>query len=498
MKTGCMPGFKQVSTILLFMFLILPLASARGGEITESEKIISSYFESIRDKPILLRQFLLEMPKGGDLHHHVGGSVYAETLIDLAVKKGLYINRSTGVLVEPPEPGSGVDADAVVPVARAYEDDTLYERIVFAWSLYNFHPIEETANNHFFSIGSRLKMNFTEEDIGHLLSLQRRRAAAENLLYIEATAWLQQEYKQAVQKLAQTLAEQTGISDERDFLNYREKLVKQPVFKKAMTDGLEKLQKVMTHSDRQLTNEPGREVEVRFQYYIVRTASKPDVLTDIIMAFEAAKNSPLVVGINIVAPENNHTARNDYVVHMKMIAAIGSQYPGIKRSLHAGELVLGQAVPEALRFHIRDAVNVAGADRIGHGTDIAYEIDALETVKKMKDKKIAVEILLTSNEMLLGVKGNDHPFPYYVEAGVPVVLAGDDPGIMRTSQTQEFYLAATRYPLITYLDLKGFALNSIRYSFPDNRTKERLLEVLNKRFQAFEERWRAKALHSID
>jgi adenosine deaminase len=198
MKTGCMPGFKQVSTILLFMFLILPLASARGGEITESEKIISSYFESIRDKPILLRQFLLEMPKGGDLHHHVGGSVYAETLIDLAVKKGLYINRSTGVLVEPPEPGSGVDADAVVPVARAYEDDTLYERIVFAWSLYNFHPIEETANNHFFSIGSRLKMNFTEEDIGHLLSLQRRRAAAENLLYIEATAWLQQEYKQAV------------------------------------------------------------------------------------------------------------------------------------------------------------------------------------------------------------------------------------------------------------------------------------------------------------
>ena len=494
MKIGCIPGFKQASVILLFVLLIVPYSTVRGGELTESEKIISSYFEVIRGKPILLRQFLLEMPKGGDLHRHIGGSVYAETLIDLAVKKGLYINRSTGALVEPPKSGSSPDADVVVPIARAYEDDTLYERIVLAWSLYNFHPIEETANNHFFSIGSRLRMNFTEEDIGHLLSLQRQRAAAENLLYIEATAWLQQEYKQAVQKLEQTLAEQTGISDERDFLNYREKLVKQPVFKKAMTDGLEKLQKVMTHSDRQLTNEPGKEVEVRFQYYIIRAAPRLDVLTDIITAFEGAKNSPLVVGINIVAPENNHTARNDYRVHMKMIAAIGGQYPGIKRSLHAGELVLGQAVPEALRFHIRDAVNVAGADRIGHGTDIAYEIDALETVKKMKDKKIAVEILLTSNELLLGVKGNDHPFPYYVEAGVPVVLAGDDPGIMRTSHTQEFYLAASRYPLITYLDLKGFALNSIRYSFLDDRTKERLLEVLNKKFRAFEERWRGRAL----
>ncbi|MGD2089897.1 MAG: hypothetical protein PVH61_27220 [Candidatus Aminicenantes bacterium] len=31
--------------------------------------------------------------------------------------------------------------------------------------------------------------------------------------------------------------------------------------------------------------------------------------------------------------------------------------------------------------------------------DIAYETDALDTVNKMKDKKIAVEILLTSNEL---------------------------------------------------------------------------------------------------
>ncbi|MGD2088289.1 MAG: hypothetical protein PVH61_19075 [Candidatus Aminicenantes bacterium] len=489
---------KLGSVILLFVFFIVPFFSVHGVDLCESEKIISGYLEAIRGKPVLLRQFLLEMPKGGDLHHHLGGSVYAETLIQLAVKKGLYINRSTGALVNPPEPGSGVDTDAAVPIACAYKDDTLYERIVFAWSLYNFHPMEETANNHFFSIGSRVRMNFTEEDIGHLLALQRRRAAAENVLYLEATIWLQQQYRQAVKKLAQTFAAETGIRDEKDFLNYRKKLIKHPVFKKTITDVLKTLQKIMAYSDRQLRDEPGRDVEVRFQYYIVRTAPKLDVLTDIITAFETAKISPLVVGINIVAPENNHTARRDYRVHMNMIAAIGSQYPGIKRSLHAGELVLGQAVPEALRFHIRDAVNVAGADRIGHGTDIAYEIDAMETVKKMKDKKIAVEILLTSNELLLGVKGSEHPFPFYVEAGVPVVLAGDDPGMMRTTHTQEFYLAASRYPTITYIDLKGMALNSIRYSFLDNRTKERLLEVLNKKFQSFEEKWWAKALHSID
>ncbi|MGD2089896.1 MAG: hypothetical protein PVH61_27215 [Candidatus Aminicenantes bacterium] len=54
--------------ILLFIFLIVPYFSVHGVKLTESEKIISAYFEAIRGKPILLRQFLLEMPKGGDLH----------------------------------------------------------------------------------------------------------------------------------------------------------------------------------------------------------------------------------------------------------------------------------------------------------------------------------------------------------------------------------------------------------------------------------------------
>jgi adenosine deaminase len=477
--------FKRVLVILLFVLFISPVCA---DERTDNEKIIISYFESIRSKPVLLRQFLLEMPKGGDLHHHIGGSVYAETFIDLAVKKGLYIKSDTGVLV--PSPAGG---DDVVPAAQAYENDTLYERIVTSWSLFNFHPFNETANNHFFTISSRMKMHFAEEDIGNSLAIQRRRAAAENVLYIEATMRAG-ECNRAVQELVKTIGTEDDVKDEKGFLNFRKRLIKHPVFKRAIKDGASKLQRIMAYSDKQLINDPGGEVEVRFQYFILRVLPKINVLADIVVAFEMAENSPLVKGINIVAPENNHRAREDYGVHMRMIAAIGKAYPAIKRSLHAGELVLGQAIPEALRFHIRDAVNVAGAHRIGHGVDISYEIGAIETVRKMRDKKIAVEILLTSNELLLGVKGRDHPFPYYVEAGVPVVLAGDDPGMMRTTHTQEFYLAAMRYPQITYLDLKGFALNSIRYSFLDDKIKERLLDILNKKFQVFEERWRKIAI----
>lgn len=488
MKIQCLiknsAWFKRVLVILIVVLFIGPVCA---DELTGNEKIISNYFERIRGKPVLLRQFLLEMPKGGDLHHHIGGSVYAETFIDLAVKKGFYINSDTGVLVP-----SSAGGDDVVPAAQAYENDTLYERIVTSWSLFNFHPLNETANNHFFSISSRLRMDVTEEDIGNLLAIQRLRAAVENVLYIEAAVQAR-ECNRAVRELAKTHGTENDVKNEKGFLNFRKRLIKHPVFKKAIKDGALKLQRIMAYSDKQLINDPGSEVEVRFQYYILRVLPKIDVLTDIVVAFEMAENSPLVGGINIVAPENNHRAREDYGVHMRMIGAIGKAYPGVKRSLHAGELVLGQAVPEALRFHIRDAVNVAGAHRIGHGVDIGFETGAIETVRKMRDNKIAVEILLTSNELLLGVKGRDHPFPYYVEAGVPVVLAGDDPGMMRTTHTQEFYLAASRYPAITYFDLKGFALNSIKYSFLEDRTKERLLDVLNKKFQVFEERWRRTA-----
>jgi hypothetical protein len=41
-------------------------------------------FESVRHDPLLLRRFLEQMPKGGDLHNHLSGTVYGETYIPSA------------------------------------------------------------------------------------------------------------------------------------------------------------------------------------------------------------------------------------------------------------------------------------------------------------------------------------------------------------------------------------------------------------------------------
>jgi adenosine deaminase len=120
--------------------------------------------------------------------------------------------------------------------------------------------------------------------------------------------------------------------------------------------------------------------------------------------------------------------------------------------------------PADLQFHIREAIEVAKAKRIGHGVAIAYEQDALDLLRTMRQRGVLVEICLTSNDVILGVKGPSHPFPSYLKAGVPVTLATDDEGVSRIDLTNEYVRATETYRL-GYRDLKQLARNSLTYSF---------------------------------
>jgi len=109
-------------------------------------------------------------------------------------------------------------------------------------------------------------------------------------------------------------------------------------------------------------------------------------------------------------------------------------------------------------------VEVAGASRIGHGVDITYESDAPQLLARMARERIAVEINLTSNDVILGVKGNEHPLRLYLAAGVPVALSSDDPGVSRVDLTRDYERAVTEHGL-TYTELRQVSRNSLTYSF---------------------------------
>ena len=84
---------------------------------------------------------------------------------------------------------------------------------------------------------------------------------------------------------------------------------------------------------------------------------------------------PRVVGLNLVAPEDNPMALADYTQQMRMLDYLHGAMPRAKVSLHAGELTLGLVPPDALRFHVRQAVELGHAARIGHGVDVMYQTD---------------------------------------------------------------------------------------------------------------------------
>ena len=52
-------------------------------------------FEEIKTKPVELRHFLQNFPKGGDLHSHLSGAVYAESYLELASERDLCVDLET-------------------------------------------------------------------------------------------------------------------------------------------------------------------------------------------------------------------------------------------------------------------------------------------------------------------------------------------------------------------------------------------------------------------
>ncbi|WP_313872895.1 hypothetical protein [Rugamonas sp. DEMB1] len=135
--------------------------------------------------------------------------------------------------------------------------------------------------------------------------------------------------------------------------------------------------------------------------------------------------------------------------------------------------------------HIKDAIDVAGAQRIGHGIDIAHESNPLAIMKKMRDQKIAVEINLSSNDFILGVKGEAHPITLYRKYGVPFVISTDDAGVSRNNLSGEYVLFASRYKT-DYAEVKKLSYDSLRYSFLAGDDKQRLLKALDGKFAKFE------------
>src|SRR5262249_38997219 len=88
-----------------------------------------------RDDYTTLRAFLYRMPKGGDLHTHLAGAVYAERFIAWAAQEDLCVDLENRALAKVQCSRTGAR-----PVSDAMSDQMLYDRLVDAFSMRDFLP----------------------------------------------------------------------------------------------------------------------------------------------------------------------------------------------------------------------------------------------------------------------------------------------------------------------------------------------------------------------
>ncbi|WP_029269534.1 adenosine deaminase [Flavobacterium sp. KJJ] len=461
--------------ITLFCFFIAQIGFSQTAE---------NYLEKIRNNEALLTAFFQQMPKGGDLHHHFSGSIYAEPLLERAIAEDFYLNLET-MQVSKTKPAKG-NWQTFSSLKEEGKLAFYQQQVMQTWSVKDYNgsvPSDDQFFDSFQKFEPTIKGHFAEG----MLELKKR-AIAENVSYIE-TQFSTISCDMNVSDLSDfntKLRQASAQKDEKAVLKLLDELYKSIQQKDAKkyaldfnTNFIAKLHKDLKIDDEKFT--------MRYQNFVLRFMEPVDLFKNLTIAFISANDSKLVAGVNIVSPEHGETSMKDYWLHMVMFKYCHSKFPDVKYTLHAGELTLGLVQPEDLTWHINDAIYIAGAKRIGHGVDIAYEANSYDLLKYMSKNNIPIEINLASNEFILKVKENRHPFTLYKEFNVPIVISTDDAGILRSNMTEQYVLLAKRYPDVSYAIIKQYVYNSINYSFIlDEAVKKQLIKDLDNRFKTFE------------
>ena len=417
-----------------------------------------------------------ELPKGGDLHNHLGGAVYAESMIGWGAADGLCIETLTFVSSLPP---CTVDQR---PIADALTDNVLYNQLVAAWSMRDFVPGVESGHDHFFASFDKFGATQSARK-GDALAEVANRAAEQSEHYLELL------YTAQFGRVNR-LANQVGLSS--DFAATREALLAGGMDEIVDAASME-MDGIYAQFDAALgcgtpDAKPGCELPIRFDYQVLRAMPPQVVFAMLVLGFELQKSDPRFVGVNLVQPEDALVALRDYRLQMRMIKFLRTAYDGEHVTLHAGELAPGLVPPSDLRFHINAAVRIAGADRIGHGVSIRYEHGAKQLLRLMARRHILAEQCLTSNEQVLGIEGRRNSFPVYRLFGVPIALCTDDEGVSRTDLTEQYLIVTREYDL-SYRELKRISRDSLRYGFLQPAAKHEAKRELQADFRAFERRY---------
>jgi len=446
-----------------------PLPDPRAGEGTTARS-----FEALKGDPIRLRAFLREMPKGGDLHNHLTGAIYAERYLEWAAEDGLCLAVATMAIVAGPCDGKGTIAASAV-----MRNLSLFDQAVDAMSMRHWDTSRNGHDQFFAAFG---KFGPPSDRTGDMLAEVAANAAAEHVSYLE----LMLTPHAAATALGRTIAAGS------DLAQWRARLQAAGLTERVVNPArasLDTAEARLRESLRCATDkpDPGCQVTIRYIAQVGRARTPQEVFAQMVAWFELVEADPRVVSLNLVQPEDDPVSVRDFALHMSMLDYLHGLHPRVPITLHAGELADGLVPPSALRSHVRDSIRIGHARRIGHGTAAVLEDDPAGLLRELSEKQVLVEVAMSSAAQILGVTGAHHPLKKFLAANVPVALVTDDMGVSRSTHTHEFMRAVTDHGL-DYATVKRLVRNSIEYSFADAPTKSRLRADLERAFAEFERR----------
>ena len=422
------------------------------------------WFEDLKATatPLQLYTFLYALPKGGDLHNHLGGSVRSEWLWDAALAQQstgytfytkVRIQNCAGYGTNEYGPApylllfndiGGADYNKLDACAKSeykrLQDLDARERAAWMSSLRLDQPNE--GRDEFFEAQWRRILGILESPgVTCAILIKNMQAyGAEGLAYLETQTDLEG-YRNA---------DGSVLSAEQMANTYRTCLAT----KEAKATG----------------------VEVRFQNSLLRFT--PDAEAQLRHLYELTDRfRDLYVGVNMVGREDN--GKGYPLRFLPVLRELRKHYPDINLSIHAGET----DEPDS---HVRDTL-LLGAMRIGHGVNL---INDPQTLVLMRHGPYLVEVNLISNLLLEYVSDfSKHPFPEYLRLGIPVALGTDDRGMYDSNMTDEYYVAVHEFNL-SWEELVRIGRDSLLHSFLDEPTRERLIATYDARVKAFSERFR--------
>ncbi|MCI0678877.1 MAG: adenosine deaminase [Actinobacteria bacterium] len=179
-----------------------------------------------------------------------------------------------------------------------------------------------------------------------------------------------------------------------------------------------------------------------------------------------------VVGFDLAGPEVGHSPREH------LAACRHARASGVRLTIHAGEAagVLGPA-------YIAEALEVCGAERIGHGVEVIRDclladgeiVDTGPVAARVLDRQTPLEMCPASNLATGRLAPEDHPIGMLYRAGFNVTINTDNRLMSSTTMSGEFDFVRTHHGFGLH-DLARVTRRSLEAAFCDHATKLRLWE----------------------